>query len=257
MKKLLAPLLLLILITSCKVKPTREIYSLTLYRLDTVTQEQMVDEYLSKALLPALHRTGINSVGVFKPVPQDSLAFGKRIWVLVPHRSLEEFHRTTEALLNDAEYNNAGRTYLEATHEQTPYNRMEVTLMEAFVGMPNMEKPQLKGPREQRIYELRNYEGPTEKRNRSKVKMFNAGDEIGLFRTLGFNSVFFGEVLAGSRMPNLMYMTTFDNMATRDAHWKQFFEHPHWKELIAIEEYKNTVSKAEIYLLQPTSYSDF
>jgi hypothetical protein len=257
MKTLLAPLLLLILLTSCNEKPTREIYSLTLYRLDTVTQEQMVDEYLSKALLPALHRAGVSNVGVFKPAPQDSLAFGKRIWVLVPHHSLEDFHRTTENLLNDAEYNNAGRTYLEATHEQTPYNRMEVTLMEAFIGMPKMEKPTLKGPREERIYELRNYEGPTEKRNRSKIKMFNAGDEIGLFRTLGFNSVFFGEVLAGSRMPNLMYMTTFDNMASRDAHWKQFFEHPQWKELIAIDEYKNTVSKAEIHLLQPTFYSDY
>ncbi len=257
MRSLLAPLLLLILITSCSEKPAREIYSLTLYRLDTITQEQMVDEYLSKALLPALHRAGVGSIGVFKPAPQDSLAFGKRIWVLVPHRSLEDFHRTAETLLNDIEYNEAGRTYLEASHEQTPYDRMEVTLLEAFTGMPKMERPALTGPREERIYELRNYEGPTEKRNRSKVKMFNTGDEIGLFRTLGFNSVFFGEVLAGSRMPNLMYMTTFDNMASRDEHWKQFFGHPHWKELIGIEEYKNTVSKADIHLLQPTSYSDY
>lgn len=257
MKTRLAPLLLLILLTSCNEKSAREIYSLTLYRIDTITQERMVDEYLSNALIPALHRAGVSSVGVFKPVPQDSLAFGKRIWVLVPYPSLEDFHRTAATLLNDAAYNDAGRTYLDATHEQTPYNRMEVTLMEAFTGMPKMERPALNGPRETRIYELRSYEGQTEKRNRSKVKMFNAGDEIGLFRTLGFNSVFFGEVLAGSRIPNLMYMTTFDNMTSRDEHWKQFFEHPHWKELISIDEYKNTVSKADIYLLQPTTYSDY
>ena len=257
MKPLILPLLLLLLITSCRDHSTREIYSLTLYRIDTVTQEQMVDEYLSMALIPALHRAGINGIGVFKPVPQDTVAFGKRIWVLVPYRSLEDFHRTTETLLKDAEYNSAGRHYLDATHEQTPYKRMEVTLLEAFTGMPTMEQPGLTGPRAERIYELRSYEGPTEKRNRSKVKMFNAGDEIGLFRTLGFNSVFFGEVLAGSNMPNLMYMTTFDNMASRDEHWKQFFGHPHWKELIEIAEYKNTVSKADIHLLQPTGYSDY
>ncbi|MFM7328311.1 MAG: NIPSNAP family protein, partial [Bacteroidota bacterium] len=56
---------------------------------------------------------------------------------------------------------------------------------------------------------------------------------------------------------DLMYMTTFDNMVSRDEHWKQFFGHPHWKELLEIEEYKHTVSKADIHLLTPTEYSDY
>ena len=36
--------------------------------------------------------------------------------------------------------------------------------------------------------------------------MFNEGGEIRLFARLNFNAVFYGDVLAGDRMPNLMYM---------------------------------------------------
>jgi hypothetical protein len=32
--------------------------------------------------------------------------------------------------------------------------------------------------------------------------------------------VFYAEVLSGLRMPNLMYMTSFENKEDRDAHWK-------------------------------------
>jgi hypothetical protein len=51
-------------------------------------------------------------------------------------------------------------------------------------------------------------------------------------------------------------MTSFENMDERDKHWDAFRAAPAWKELSAKEEYKNTVSKAEIYLLTPMEYSD-
>jgi hypothetical protein len=77
--------------------------------------------------------------------------------------------------------------------------------------------------------------------------MFNAGDEIGLFNRLGFNAVFYGEVLSGARMPNLMYMTTFENQASRDAHWKAFVDDPQWKKLSTMPEYQKNVSRIEIF----------
>ncbi|MBK9491957.1 MAG: NIPSNAP family protein [Haliscomenobacter sp.] len=46
---------------------------------------------------------------------------------------------------------------------------------------------------------------------------------------MGFNAVFYAEVLSGRRMPNLMYMTSFDNIESRDAHWKSFGADPFWK----------------------------
>ena len=119
-----------------------------------------------------------------------------------------------------------------------------------------MEIPAHTTPKSQRIYELRSYEGHTEKIYKNKEKMFNEGGEIVLFKRLGFNAVFYSEVLAGSQKPNLMYMTTFSDMASREAHWKTFGNDPEWKKLTSMGEYKNNVSKINIYLLHPTEYSD-
>ena len=86
--------------------------------------------------------------------------------------------------------------------------------------------------------------------------MFNEGGECALFEKLGFNAIFFGEVISGADMPNLMYMTSFENMESNQEHWKAFREHPDWKELSGKEEYKNTVSHIDKWLCHPTDYSD-
>ena len=67
---------------------------------------------------------------------------------------------------------------------------MENILLYAFPLAARMEAPRLSSPVSDKIYELRSYEGPTEKLYRNKVTMFNAGDEVGLFKRLGFNAVF-------------------------------------------------------------------
>ncbi len=67
---------------------------------------------------------------------------------------------------------------------------------------------------------------------------------------------FYGEVIAGSRMPNLMYMTTFENMASREKHWDSFRNDPEWKTLSAMPKYQKNVSKSDIIFLRPTDYSD-
>jgi hypothetical protein len=79
---------------------------------------------------------------------------------------------------------------------------------------------------------------------------------VGLFKRLGFNAVFYAEVMSGSRMPNLMYMTTFPNKASRDEHWKAFTTDAQWLKLKGMSEYQNNVSKIDIYFLHPTGYSD-
>jgi hypothetical protein len=87
--------------------------------------------------------------------------------------------------------------------------------------------------------------------------MFNTGDEVGLFNRLGFNAVFYASVIAGAKMPNLMYMTTFNSKADRDKHWETFSADAYWKELSAKPEYQHNVSHADIIFLQPANYSDF
>jgi hypothetical protein len=146
---------------------------------------------------------------------------------------------------------------MQAAWNKAPFVRMENIILKAFRLHLSMELPKLTGPKKDRIYELRSYEGPTELLYNAKVHMFNEGGEIKLFDRLGFNPVFYAEVLSGSRMPNLMYMTSFENRAEREAHWKAFFNAPEWKHISALPEYQHTVSKSDIIFLTAAEYSDF
>lgn len=246
---------LLFLNSLVSAAPAPWFYELRTYRFKTTEQQERTEKYLQHALLPALHRANIKAVGVFKPIETDS-SFGKELIVLIPFPSLREFASLDATLEKDKEYNADGRDYIDAPYDNPPYVRMEKILLKAFSGMPQLAVPNLKTPVAERVYELRSYEGHTEKIYRNKVEMFNAGDEVGLFKRLGFNAVFYGEVLAGSTMPNLMYMTTFENQASRDAHWKAFGDDPQWKKLVSMPEYQHNVSKNVTRFFRPTGYSD-
>jgi hypothetical protein len=255
MKKISLLLLVLLAASASIAAPSREFYELRTYKFNTPEQQARVEGYLQKALLPALHRANIKKVGVFKPLDTDSL-FTKRIVVLIPFKSLDDFEGLFDKLGKDKQYLTDGKDYIDALFDNAPYTRIETIVLKAFSGQPQMTLPELKGPVTERVYELRSYESHTEKIYRNKVDMFNAGDEVGLFKRLGFNAVFYGEVLSGPRMPNLMYMTTFENMASRDEHWKAFVADDQWKKLVAMPEYQKNVSKNTIYFLRPTRYSD-
>jgi hypothetical protein len=176
--------------------------------------------------------------------------------VLIPLGSITQWESLDQKLTEDKQFNKDGTEYLSSVHTNPPYLRIESILLSAFRGMKSVGIPKLSGPRNENIYELRSYEGPTEKIHENKVKMFNDGDEIGLFKRLGFNAVFYAEVISGAHMPNLMYMTSFDNMASHDQHWKSFADDPYWKKLSAMPEYQNNVSHIDIQLLHPTDYSE-
>jgi len=235
--------------------PAREFYELKVYSLKTKEQEDRVENYLKNAYLPAMHRAGISKVGVFKPISNDT-ARTKKIFVMVPMKSLDQLVKLPQALQKDKQYAQAGADYINAPYNNPPYIRMESIVIQAFELMPQMALPKLKGPKSERVYELRSYEGHTEKIYQNKVQMFNQGGEIDIFNRLGFNAVFYGEVVAGSTMPNLMYMTTFEDRPTRDEKWKSFSADPAWKTLSAKPEYKNNVSKNVTLFLRPAEYSD-
>jgi NIPSNAP protein len=244
------------------VKPVKnlsarqEFYHIRVYLLKTAEQEARVDSFLQNAYLPALHRLGIRRIGVFKPISNDT-AMIRRIFVLIPFHSLEQFAGLPGLLEKDPQFLLDGKSYLDASHTDPPYVRIESTLLKAFPGMPVLEAPaSLKAAPSEKIYELRSYEGPTEHLFDNKVRMFNEGGEISLFKRLRFNAVFYASVLSGSHMPNLMYMTSFESMASREQHWKTFGEDPFWKKLLASPEYQHNVSHVDIVFLHPAIYSD-
>ena len=234
----------------------REFYEIKIYTIKDKQQEEQVDFFLQNALLPGLHAVGIQKVGVFKPLETDS-TFGKRIIVVIPYHSLDDIIKVARKLNSNPTFNVHGKKYLDAVYSNPPYERIESIILRAFEGMKQMEAPAFNTVRSERIYELRSYESATERIYQNKVSMFNEGDEISLFKRLGFNAVFYADVIAGSRMPNLMYMTTFASQTSHDEHWKSFVADPYWKNLSSMPEYQHNVSKINIYLLRPTPYSDY
>jgi hypothetical protein len=233
----------------------RDYYQIKVYTLENQAQESMVDDYLSDVYLPALHRAGIKTVGVFKPIEEDP-AVGKKIFVFIPLKNLGQLETVEDKILKDKEYLKNGQSYLNAKHDNPPYVRIESILLRAFEQQPEFFVPKFETPKSDQIFELRSYQGPTEKLWRKKVHMFNEGGECALFKKLNFNAVFFGEVLSGSAMPNLMYMTSFSNMKSNQEHWDAFRVHPDWSALKDKPEYANVVSHIDKWLCHPTAYSD-
>lgn len=265
--KLFFALLILFTISSFKSRPTavseiqsmkavREFYQIKTYIFKTEQQQQATDLYLKEAYLPGLKKLGIKNIGVFKLKPSAKDTIKKTI-VLIPFSSMKEFLKLDEKLAKDKTYLVAGASYLNASYKQPPYLRMESIILQAFSDHPFLIKPTLNTDRNNRVYELRSYESATEAIYNNKVDMFNAGGEIKLFNRLAFNAVFYGEVISGDKMPNLMYMTTFADQESREAHWKNFVDSPEWKELTAMEKYKNNISHIDITFLYPTDYSDY
>lgn len=252
-KKIFLLIILLFPLTFVAQKTNPEFYQLKIYNFEDDAQVKVTEDFFRTAYLPALKQQGIKNVGVFKPIA-DSL---KQLFVLVPFASLEELASVEDLLLDNPEYLQKGKEYLKASAENPPYKRIEVILLEAFQDMPKMKASAIDTPRKNRVYELRSYHAPTEAYLQNKLNMFNEGGEISLFEKLGFNAVFYGEVIAGPEMPNLMYLTTFANQESRDKHWEQFGNSPEWKTMSKLPIYQNNVSHIDIHFLYPTDYSDY
>lgn len=232
----------------------KDIYQIKIYSIENEQQELRMDKFLKEAYIPALHRAGISKVGVFKTI-EDKEKTAKLIYVFVPFESLSQFEKLEAVLNNDKKFLKDGNDYIYAAHDNAPYQRIESILLRAFESMPEYGVPDHTTPPSERVYELRSYQGPTEKLYGKKVEQFNIGGVLKLFMDLDFQPVFHGEVISGSDMPNLMYMTTFENKASQDEHWNAFRTSEAWATIKADTQYKNTVSKSEKFYLYPTDYS--
>jgi hypothetical protein len=136
------------------------------------------------------------------------------------------------------------------------YIRMESSLLWAFPTMPTVVAPPAGEKTAARIFELRTYEAPNDKALARKIKMFGDG-EIDIFRRSGMLTVFFGQTIVGSRMPNLTYMLAYDDLAARDKTWRAFSADPDWQKLRATPglsdaDIVNNISNA---ILRPLPFS--
>lgn len=231
----------------------REYYQLRRYELRSGPQVKLVNGYLQDAFIPAANRLGMRPVGAFNVVAGDR---SPSLYVLIPSTSLETLVRIDLHLAADAEYLKAAAEFLEAPATAPAYGRMESSLMIAFEGWPKLQTPAATATHGPRAFELRTYESPSDRDHVRKVEMFNSG-EFEVFRRAGFQSVFYGDTLIGSRLPNLTYMLAFDDLASRNRLWAAFGGSPEWKKLSSDARYafEEIVSNITNVILSPAAYS--
>ena len=130
-------------------------------------QQKLTDAFLKDALVPALNRLGIASVGVF------NLTIGPvtpTFYVLMAAASVETLTTSEARLGQDAEYLKAGAPFLTAPADEPPLIRIESSLMVAFEGWPKLKLPAATAEHKERIFELRTYESPSDQDHRHKPK---------------------------------------------------------------------------------------
>ena len=255
-QKVAVILFLAILVLSAKsMAGGRDFYQIKIYTIENEAQELRMDKFLKNAYIPTLHRAGIENVGVFKPIQGEKMA-GILIYVFIPFESINQFEELGDKLLQDNRFQKMGNDYINAAHDAAPYLRIESILLRSFKSFPEHGNPDHASDPSERVYELRSYQGATEKYYEKKVEMFNEGMEAQLFIDLEFQPLFFGEVISGKDMPNLMYMTTFENGESQKKHWETFVNSDEWNKLKGDPQYAHTVSHIDKINLYPTEYSD-
>ena len=231
----------------------REYYLLRRYQFLWGPQGRPAHNFFRDALVPALNRLEIKPVGVFNVrIGPDAPA----VYVLLPSTSLETLANIEERLAQDSEYLKAGTAFLNAPSREPSYVRAQATLLRALEGWPKLVLPAATAQHGPRLFELRTYETFTEQDHTRKLEMINTG-YYDIFREAGFGQVFYGNTLVGARMPDLMYMLGFSDMAEREKNWAAFFASPAWKKLSTMPRYtfEQIVSKVSNIILSPADYS--
>jgi len=219
------------------------------WRIYTLTGDgASLDAFFKETLIPAYNRCKI-SVGTFSLYKKEEK---EQRYLLFVYPDLQTYYKVKQTIWNDKNFLKAARPFFEATAPNPVYSDYVTYLCEAFDKIPVMRMPD----KSRTLFEFRLYHSPNEDANLRKIKMFNS-EEIDLFDKVGVNSVCYGEILAGTQMPALIYLTCYKDEATRNSAWDAFGKHPDWERMRNDPQYKNTATNNTIKLLSPMPYSQF
>ncbi|AVR44575.1 NIPSNAP family containing protein [Christiangramia fulva] len=224
-----------------------EVYELRIYHLKFGNSEKPLHDYFQNALIPALNRHGVKSVGAFE---EASATLPKKLYLLIPYASAQDYANMPVELRKDEQYQAAAKAFWSISPEKFPYQRYETSVMKSTTGFPQLKTPS----EDAQFFELRTYHGYNEDALRRKLKMFNQ-DEFAIFKNIDFPIVFFGRNIAGDHMPSLTYMLATKDKAENADRWQKFGSDADWKRISGMEEYANTVSNIIQTYLKPLDFS--
>lgn len=195
-------------------------------------------------------RASRQPMGFFQPTIGDQ---NPSVLVVSAFRAPEEAVTQFDRLMSNSRF---AAAYSKAQTPEPAFVRADVSLLRAFEGMPTLTPPPAASGGAPRIFELRTYESNSMLSLRKKIEMFNAG-EIGVFKRLGMNPVFFGEGIFGRNLPSLTYMLAFQNLAERERLWGEFVRDAEFTKLRTQPGYSDAeiVSSISNSILSPLSFS--
>jgi hypothetical protein len=209
-----------------------------------------VHDFMGKVMLPAL--TAIHpgpkiylEAIVAPHMPQFAAIYG--------FESLDQIWDTHRKVAEDAELRKKGDEY--ESGPEPPFENQTNTLIEAAGYSPEIAPldPSTAAPR---IFELRTYHSPTWRQLEALHDRF-AGPEIKIFHRSGIHPVLYGSTVFGAKMPNLMYLIPFANLAEREKAWAAFGADPEWVKVRkeSVEKHGQISSVIEIALYKAAPYS--
>jgi hypothetical protein len=229
---------------SAAERADRNIYEWSIYALNG--DGESLDGFFRDILLPAYSKLGVKT-GAFKPYGAEA---GAQRYFLFIYRNWNEYVKSRQLLWQNEAFVKASAPFYRDTAANPVYSEYQTFLCEAFSRFPALLTP----AKERTLFEFRNYKSPNEEANLRKIKMFET-EEVALFDKVGIHSVCYGNVMAGPRMPSLIYLTWHRDESSRDEAWKQFGASSEWKEMRSRPEYANTATDNKITLLSPLAYS--
>ena len=215
-------------------------------------QQKRLIGYHNEVLLPGCKRLGIGPIGYMVADPELNKPESTELqegYLFIPYRSMDEVTGLRARFAQEADLIAKWHEWRQQTSVQDPgFESMERTLLQFFTSIPRFEVPTQAADR---VFELRFYRSFDAERNAARIRMTEEGREIEIFRKCGINPVFFGNTMFGSFMPNITFMTGYENAAAITKAWDAFFADPDWLKLRNDPEYANSATQIRKVFLRP------
>lgn len=226
------------------------LYLLETFQLKHGTQLSRLHDYLSRAALPALGKVHAGPKIVLEALVAPHMP---QVAFIMGFQSIEEMWSVRSRLRQDQELRKAFEAW---EHGPEPaFEHQTNVLLEATDYSPEIEEPGTP-PKSPRIFELRVYHSPTWRQLRALHERF-AGPELKIFHRVGVHPLLYTSTIIGPNMPNLTYLTPFDDLAAREKAWAAFGADPEWVKVRreSIEQHGQIASVIQIALYRAAPYS--
>jgi hypothetical protein len=219
------------------------------YYLRNSTQLPRINEFMGQGFLPAAARLH-HGPSIF--LEALIAAHMPQFVVVLGLTSLDELTSLRARLREDGAYQKAFAAWENGP--EPPYEHFSQTLLKASDYCPPVESPSYQG--RGRVFELRTYHSPTWNQLAALHARF-AGPEIRIFHRCGIHPILYSETVIGPDMPNLTYLTPFENLAAREKAWAAFGADAEWLKVRkeSIDAHGQISSVIRITLCKATPYS--